>query len=412
MGFWKRMVAGLLLTSVMGGFAACATQTSRPGESDESQKDVQTEDTITAQPDSESELIQTTDKETSDEVTENPSETSETDSATVESESTGMPEDETPAEPQRINPLTGLVVEEDLSAVRPVAVMINNIRICCPQNGVASADVIYECLVEGGYTRLMMLVMEYADLAELGSVRSVRDYYLDFAADYDAIMVHAGGSPYAYESIRDRKVNNLDGVNMYIPGMFYRSQDRVVSMGLEHSLMTTGENIVAGIQFKKYRTELTENFDYPLDFTDGKKLLSFTNQAEHVRIPYSTVQTTDFIYEKDSNSYLRYQFSGQPHIDGLTNEQLSFTNLLILFCETGAITGDESNRIQVDTVGKGTGYYMTGGTSVPITWEKKSHDSPIQFFLSEDAPLLMNPGKTFVSVCPTYLESQIQFNAK
>lgn len=408
MRFWKRIAVGFLLTSVLWNCTACEGQSSLPDDSMDSEKDVsawqsselpETGDSTSAESESETEVESSVAEKESTETVESES----TDSSSAE---------ETDGTPEPINPLTGLVTEADLSAVRPIAVMINNIQVSCPQNGVASADIIYECLVEGGYTRLMMLTMEYGSLAEVGSVRSVRDYYLDFAADYDAILVHAGGSPYAYESIRDRQVNNLDGVNMYLPGMFYRSQERIVSMGLEHSLMTTGQNIVAGIQYKKYRTALTENFDYPLDFTDGSSVLSFADSAKHIRIPYSVVQTTDFVYDADSATYLRYQFQGKPHVDGLTNEQLSFTNLLILFCETGAITGDESNRIQVDTVGEGSGYYMTAGTRVAIRWVKDSHESPIRFFLEDDEPLLMNPGKTFVSVCPTYLESQIEWNAK
>ena len=65
--------------------------------------------------------------------------------------------------------------------------------------------------------------------------------FLNFAADYDAVFVHAGGSPFAYASIKDRKVNNLDGVNMWdIEEIaFYRSQDRMKKMGYEHSMVST-----------------------------------------------------------------------------------------------------------------------------------------------------------------------------
>ena len=59
----------------------------------------------------------------------------------------------------------------------------------------------YECIVEGGYTRLMMLAMDYENLPVVGSVRSSREYYLDFAANHDAIYIHAGGSEQAYTEI-------------------------------------------------------------------------------------------------------------------------------------------------------------------------------------------------------------------
>ncbi|MBR7185494.1 MAG: DUF3048 domain-containing protein, partial [Clostridia bacterium] len=68
-----------------------------------------------------------------------------------EPETTQAPETTAPvASTPYVNPLTGLSTETDLSGQRPVAVMINNIPIACPQVGIAEADVLYECLVEGG----------------------------------------------------------------------------------------------------------------------------------------------------------------------------------------------------------------------------------------------------------------------
>jgi len=337
---------------------------------------------------------------------------------TVPAETTGVSGEDTTANvepipaPEFLNPLTGLAADRDLSTTRPVAIMVNNIRVSCPQAGVSQADVMYECLVEGGYTRLMMLVMDYESLGEVGSVRSSRDYYLDFAADYDAIYVHAGGSPFAYQAIKDYAVNNLDGVNMYLPSTFYRNQDRIVKMGYEHSMMTTGENIISGIKYKKYRTDLTANFNYPLDFVDYGTSIHFDDTAEHIRIPYSIVQTTDFLYDEELETYLRFQFSGEKHIDGDTGEQLTFENVMILFCETGAISGDAQHRIEVKTLGSGTGYYATKGTYIPITWEKETHESPIRFFDQNGEALLMNAGKTFISVCPTNISNMIDFNIK
>ena len=85
-------------------------------------------------------------------------------------------------------------------------------------------------------------------------------------------------------------------------------------------------------------------------------------------------------------------------------------NVMILFCETGAITGDAKNRIDVQTTGRGRGYYATLGTMIEIEWEKESYYSPIRFFYTDGTPLLVNRGKTFVTVCPTTTEKNITFN--
>lgn len=319
--------------------------------------------------------------------------------------------EEDPNEPAFVNPLTGLASDTDWSGKRPAAIMINNIKASCPQVGVSEADIMYECLVEGGFTRLMMVVQDYASLPIIGSIRSSRDYYLDFASDYDAIYVHAGGSPYAYDDIQALGVNNLDGVNMYLPNqVFYRDPDRMAIMALEHTLVSSGEKIAYGVKYKKYSTEMAKDFDYPLDFVKYDTTAAFENAALHIHIPYSYAHNTDFTYDAENGKYLRYQFGGLEHIDGATGEQLKFDNLIIYFCETGRITGDASARIDVGTIGEGKGYYATKGTYIPITWKKESYESPTKFFTEDGELLLINRGKTFISVCPTSIASTITFN--
>jgi len=403
------------LTAALFCLALCACNRTAPasGETDTVSPAVTTAapETTTAAPETTTAAPETTTAAPETTTTAPETVTAAPETVTAAPETTAAQTQSTPA---FVNPLTGLATETDLSAQRPAAIMVNNIRVSCPQNGVSKADVMYECLVEGGYTRLMMLVLDYAALPEVGSVRSARDYYLDFAADYDALFVHAGGSEYAYDAIDERGVENLDGVNMYdlhyMTNTFYRSQARVLSMGTEHSLMTTGEGIAAGVKYKKYRTALTQDFNFPLDFTPDGTTVAWKQEAKHIRIPYSIAQTTDFVYDAASGLYLRYQFGGEKHVDGATGEQLAFENALIIFCQTGAITGDPKNRIDVGTVGEGSGYYATRGTVTPITWKKASHAAPIEFFDADGNPLLLNRGKTFVSVCPTTLVNQIQFN--
>ena len=78
-----------------------------------------------------------------------------------------------------INRLTGLPLDDtSLHNHRPIAIMINNINVACPQEGISKAEVMYECTVEGGITRMMMLVNDYESLPTVGSVRSCRFRYL------------------------------------------------------------------------------------------------------------------------------------------------------------------------------------------------------------------------------------------
>ncbi|MDD4772773.1 MAG: DUF3048 domain-containing protein [Eubacteriales bacterium] len=299
-----------------------------------------------------------------------------------------------------INMLTGLPATKSEYYKRPAAIMINNIKISCPQIGISQADVIYECLVEGGTTRLLMFMLNYENASEIGSVRSSREYYLDFAANHDAVYVHAGGSNTAYVEIRDRRVDNLDGVNMYLPDAFYRDEWRKVNMGYEHSLMITGPRIAASVKYKKYRTDIKDTYNSPFNFVDynGKKSeMTGGGEARHVIITYNNAHFPQYIYNSKTDTYKRYQFNGVPHIDGANDEQLEFTNVLILNLPH-SYTGDAYGHVNVDTVGSGDGYYVSGGKYIPIVWTKKSKDIAMMLTNIDGSPLLMNCGKTFVNI--------------
>ncbi len=72
--------------------------------------------------------------------------------------------------------------------------MTENTKAALPQYGINSAGVLYEAPVEGSITRMMAIYEDYADLTQMGNVRSCRPYYAQFAAEFDAIYVHFGQS--------------------------------------------------------------------------------------------------------------------------------------------------------------------------------------------------------------------------
>ena len=346
----------------------------------------------------------------------------DTDTVAPDTETEVVTETETKAEsepvvvlPDYINPLTGLGAKKDLYSSRPVAIMINNLWSALPQEGISDCDIMYECLVEGGITRLMAVTSDYESLGEIGSIRSCRHYYLDLAKNHDAIYVHAGGSDQGYIEIRDRGVNNLDGVNMYFPNdTFYRDQERLNNgYAYEHTLMTSGEKIANGIAYKKYRTELADDYKNKDAFCFveyGKERVIEGDNASCVLLPYSKYQTARFDYSEDTNAYYRFQFEDVPHIDGTTGQQISYTNLFILFCDVVAI-GDSAGHLDITTENEsGEGYYVYGGKCQPITWSKPTQDSPITYYDANGEELIVNRGKTFVSIFPDYNKGNIDFN--
>jgi hypothetical protein len=313
-------------------------------------------------------------------------------------------------EPEIIDPLTGLKATEDYTGRRPVAIMINNIKESLPQEGISYFDIMYECLAEGGITRMLGVVSDWENLPETGSVRSSRDYYIDFAQDFDAIYVHAGGSELAYSNIASRGINNLDGVRgtgtEY--GAFFRDSERLATMSSEHTMMTVGEGIAAAIEGLGYRTDLRDGFDSPLDFVTWCETFAPDDKASHICVPFSGYQRVDYVYDVDSGNYLRYQHYGNKHIDNTTGEQLSFKNIFVLFCATYQV--DDYGRLGVTTTGEGTGYYATEGAYMPIVWKKDSRDSSVSFYDTDGNALEVNRGKTMINVCSTGIEGSVSFD--
>ena len=92
------------------------------------------------------------------------------------------------------NELTGLPIDEEYVNKRPIRVMINNLEGAQPLLGVSDADLIYECPVEGGITRLLAIFKNPKGIQKIGSVRSARPYFINIAQGLDAIYMHIGGS--------------------------------------------------------------------------------------------------------------------------------------------------------------------------------------------------------------------------
>ena len=93
--------------------------------------------------------------------------------------------------------------------------MINNIQACLPQWGISHAGVIYEAPVEGGISRMMAIFEDYDNLERIGSVRSCRNYFIFYAAGFEAIYVHYGQSAYAVPYLELPEVNNISGLAGY-----------------------------------------------------------------------------------------------------------------------------------------------------------------------------------------------------
>lgn len=290
--------------------------------------------------------------------------------------------------------LTNEWMEESMAGRRPIAVMLNNVKVAVPQTGISHAGIVYECMVEGNVTRLMAVIEDYEGLAKIGSVRSCRAYYVYWALEWDALYLHYGGPvKYVSELLKRSDVHNLDGT--YLEGLtFYRTSDRKAP----HNAYGSGEGVVLGADKRGYPLTHTERFvERHFRFApDGEpNLLSEGILAKRVEPGYSYNQPW-FAYNEEDGLYYRYQY-GQPQIDDMTGEQLAYKNVIFQFAESKTL--DHNGYLSFTTKASNMdGYYITNGRAIPVTWSKTGDFEPTRFYDADGNEIVLNTGKTWICV--------------
>lgn len=304
------------------------------------------------------------------------------------------------------SPLTGLWIDEEIAERRPAAVMINNIKVALPQSGISEADIIYETLAEGDITRLVA-VFQSLESERIGPIRSIRDYYFNIAFDHDAIIIHHGGSPQAFEAIKTLKPSNLNTLSGLEAIMAWRDPVRKNQKGmLEHSLYTSGDRILAGWNSVKYRVERKENAKPFFNFVAEEKY-PLGEIATEITLPFSRTYISEFVYDDELKLYKKSHHKN-PHIDENNREQLSFKNIIVQYTDIKVIPGDKEGRRDIKLVGEGKGIYITNGTASTITWSKKDHYTPTVFKNEFGSELEVNMGKTYIGIFPNNKEIEIK----
>ncbi|MCD8383450.1 MAG: DUF3048 domain-containing protein [Clostridiales bacterium] len=300
-----------------------------------------------------------------------------------------------------LNPLTGEATETDVSANRPVMVMLNNLKQALPQSGNSQADIIYEMLEEGDITRMLAVYQDISSVeGNLGTIRSTRPYYVDLVAGLDGILVHAGGSNAAYEEIESLGVTDLDALSGGASTLFWRDKTRLAAgVATEHTMYITASDIADYLASSSLRTEHEEGFSMQQSFVeDGTP--SDGSAATVITVPFSGYKTGEFTYDAASGKYLVSEY-GSAYVDGTTGEQVSVTNVIIIMTNISTIEGDSKGRISVTMTGSGIGYYACGGKYIPINWSRASEDSQYQFTTMSGEQLQLGVGKSYINIVPT-----------
>ena len=315
---------------------------------------------------------------------------------------------------------------------RPIAFMIDNNINAMPQAGLIEADLVYEIIVEGGETRLM-LVMKGQDLDKIGPLRSARHYFLDYALENDAIYVHYGQSPQAKEDIQSLSISDINGI-YESESLFWRDSSRYAP----HNAVTSTANIEKIIEREGFRTtthqepvlnyvveqELDSIEEIEQEEQEKAQVLQQENQettnneekvqtesqiqeAWEIAIPYSVYNTVNYEYDPETKTYIRYS-RDKKQVDWETEKEITTKNIIITFIKNESI--DSYGRQTLYNIKKADGYYITNGKAIPITCEKTSRSGKTIYKDLNGNELKVNDGKTFIQICP--INSDVEFKGK
>ena len=287
-----------------------------------------------------------------------------------------------------------LKIVDTNSKSRPYAVMINNINVARPlQSGLQDAYLMYEIIVEGGITRYMALFMDQ-NTTRIGSIRSARHYFLDYALENDAIYVHHGQSPQAQNDFSALGVDRI-----VVDNSKTGWRDKSLNVSSEHTLFTSIEKLNNGLGNKRTTRNNGLLLNYSVDEVDLSKKKD-AKVANDITIQYSSSYITSYKYDENNKYYLR-SVNGKAHTDYVTKKQYHFKNIITYQVKNTTLNdGENKGRQNIENIGSGVGYYITDGYSIPIKWVKESRKSQTKYYYEDGKEIDVNDGNTFIQIQP------------
>lgn len=305
--------------------------------------------------------------------------------------------------------LTGLLVTEQAAIQHPIAVMIDDHAGARPQSGFNAASIVWQAPAEGGIPRYMLIFGDQVP-GKVGPVRSSRQYFIEWASEWHAMYVHAGGSSQALATLAKygfgQYVWNADDFRWEGKYLFRVKKVTVLDgpsypLVPPHNVYTDGDHLrklaaVLGADDGPLTPAWTFGADAPLtERPTGARLT--------VAYPYEAIQ---YRYDAATNTYRRFikpPLGGpfKPQVDAADGRQVAPTNVVILKMTFGPlypVGTDPHHRLEARDVGHGTAWISSNGVTVKGTWRKASVTAPTLLFGPDGNPVTLAAGQTFVQV--------------
>jgi hypothetical protein len=295
------------------------------------------------------------------------------------------------------SPINGqLFTKEEMNKLmklRPVAVMISNHADARPVSGLSSADLVIESLVEWGITRNMAFFWSQTP-KEVGSVRSARQYFLEWLSPYDPLYIHVGCA-----STTNPRTNACDHLFSYnLKDVSYFGSWRTTDTYAPH-------NAFSSVTYAREYGEDRDWSGFPEDFESWKfkEDLNISERGDayryeivfHKTLNNRGMYDTIWEYDRLTNSYKRY-IGGDIDTDANNGKQITAKTVVVQKIKMVS-AHDEKGRIIQDTIGEGEAVILMDGKEIYGTWEKIDRMDRTTYYDNNGNEIEFNRGKIWIA---------------
>lgn len=257
--------------------------------------------------------------------------------------------------------------------------------------GLKAASLVWEAPVEGGITRFLALYPSDVEVKEMGPIRSVRPYFISWAKEWRALLVHVGGSP---EALKETKKMGKRDLNQFWQGTYFWRDKNFPS---PFNVFTNSQLLKGAlVQRKLSQTDYDRGWKFKEKEISYKvnSTLSLLN-VSNIIIPYSTFSyQVRWQFEPKENSYLRFQ-GKKPHQER-DGHLIKVKNVAVAFMKMQVL--DKIGRLKIETIGQGEALIFHDGIAIKGKWQKKFESGLTRFYDGSGKEIEFNPGLTWIQV--------------
>jgi hypothetical protein len=300
--------------------------------------------------------------------------------------------------PENVNPLTGMKVDDPLILDRrPVLIKVANYPASGrPHAGLSFADIVFEYYIGYGGNRFIALYYGQ-DASQIGPVRSGRLVDPQIVSLYQGIFGFESAYVTIYNHILDVLGNRaINGSGGNICPAICDTGENIVTSKFADSEAMTELSSQRGVDNKRYTLEGIA-FD-PQAPNAGQ-------EGEVALILYSNLNRGEWRFDEESGKYLRWiedttggDLEMIPLVDRITEEQLAFSNVVVLFAYNDELAPTLHDIYLWDNPTGNRAVVFRDGQAYDVTWATPNKDQPIRFFDQDGEAFPLKPGNTWMVI--------------